>query len=134
MVTDPYNDSVNSIAAAAALASLLAVEGPVQQSVATVGVARLPTVAAQVAQPSVEPIEAGRAGPQSIAAWVSSGPELNQVNAVSPDPDVDGDIYATGSIYAASQSALYGSQDAAGSWGALQAGPAGEDLGAGRGR
>lgn len=102
MVTDPYNVSVNP-APVAAFAALLAAGGPVPASDA-----------------------ATRAAPTSIAAWRSAGPELSQVNAVSPDPDAEGTVYATGSLFAASQSAIYGSTDGARSWTPLDEAPSGE--------
>src|SRR6478735_10367745 len=104
MVTDPYNGNVNSIAAAAGLAVLLATGADARQSVA---------VAAAADRAVPESAAADRAIPQSIAAWSSSGPELNQVNAISPDPDADAWLYAIGSLYGASESVVYGSEDAA---------------------
>ena len=64
-------------------------------------------------------LEQSRPAPQSIAAWTSAGPELSQVNSVSADPSTDGRVYASGSLFAASQSALYGSDDGAHSWSPL---------------
>jgi hypothetical protein len=71
-------------------------------------------------------LAADRPAPNSIAAWTSAGPELSQVNAVSPDPNADATVYATGSLFAASQSAIYGSLDGARSWNALEEAPRGE--------
>jgi photosystem II stability/assembly factor-like uncharacterized protein len=103
MVTDPYNGSVISFLAAAALRALVAL------------------AAGAAAAPSAD-----RAGPQSIAGWTSAGPELSQVNAVSADPADDAAVYASGSLFAASQSALYRSGDAGRSWTALEEAPSGE--------
>ena len=119
MVTDPYNGNVNSIAAAAGLAVLLATGTDARQSVPV-------AVAAAADRAASESAAADRAIPQSIAAWSSSGPELNQVNAISPDPDADAWLYAIGSLYGASESVVYGSEDAARTWDALEAAPRGE--------
>jgi photosystem II stability/assembly factor-like uncharacterized protein len=102
MVTDPYNDSVKLIGAAA-VAALLAGARPAPVSDA-----------------------AARPAPASIAAWTSAGPELSQVNAVSPDPGTEGTVYASASLFAASQSAVYGSEDGARSWTPLDEAPRGE--------
>jgi photosystem II stability/assembly factor-like uncharacterized protein len=67
-----------------------------------------------------------RTPPQSIAAWTSSGPELSQVNAVSADPGAESRVYATGSLFAASQSAIYRSDDGARTWTAVDQAPQGE--------
>src|SRR4051812_43924956 len=117
MVTDPYNMDVNSILAAAGLAALLAAGNPEPQSV---------PAEEGTAEPVATAVTGDRAVPLSAAAWSSSGPELNQVNAISPDPDADAWLYASGSIYGASQSAVYGSEDAARTWGALEEAPRGE--------
>src|SRR6185369_8164637 len=102
MVTDPYNDPVKLIGAAA-VAALLAGARPAPVSDA-----------------------AARPAPASIAAWTSAGPELSQVNAVSADPSTEGRVYASASLFAASQSAVYGSEDGAHSWTPLDEAPRGE--------
>jgi photosystem II stability/assembly factor-like uncharacterized protein len=71
-------------------------------------------------------LAASRPAPQSIAAWSSTGPELSQSNSVSPDPVTDGRVYATGSLFAASQSAIYGSDDGARTWNPLDGATGGE--------
>jgi hypothetical protein len=69
---------------------------------------------------------AERPVPASIAGWRSSGPDLSQVNSISPDPSAENTVYATGSLFGASQSALYESQDAARSWTPLEEAVTGE--------
>jgi hypothetical protein len=104
MVTDPYNGAVISTVAAAGLAALVAIRGAATEAEAS----------------------ADRTAPMSIASWSTAGPELSQVNAVSPDPFADAVVYATGSLFAASQSAVFGSEDGARSWQPLQQAPSGE--------
>jgi hypothetical protein len=103
MVTDPYNVSVKF-------------------TLATAGLAALAAWARAAAPADAE----ARQASQSIAGWTSAGPELTQVNAVSADASDDAAVYATGSLFAASQSALYRSRDAARSWTALEEASQGE--------
>src|SRR5215468_3909103 len=110
MVTDPYNDPVIPIVRRTIAA---------RHVVAAVGLAALVAASANAQT-------ASRQAPQSIASWRSAGPELSQVNSLSPDPGDDAAVYAVGSLFAASQSALYGSEDSAGSWTALDEAPRGE--------
>jgi hypothetical protein len=93
---------------AAGLATLLAAAAPEPSSVAD------------------DDAASDRGAPQSIASWTSGGPALNQVNAVSPDPNDEGTVYASASLFAASQSAIYGSVDGARTWTPLEEVPSGE--------
>lgn len=114
MVTDgdPYNELVHPLLAAG-LAALLLAAGPEPQSIAT-------------DNEEAKSAAADRGAPQSIASWRSGGPELNQVNSVSPDPNEEDTVYASASIFAASESALYGSEDGARTWTPLEEAPQGE--------
>ena len=59
------------------------------------------------------------------AGWETFGPPLYQVNAVETAPGARTTVYAAGSIYEESQSAVFVSEDGGPSWRALLQAPAG---------
>ncbi|MFY9551685.1 MAG: hypothetical protein WAU32_11080 [Thermoanaerobaculia bacterium] len=68
------------------------------------------------------------AAPFAVArpGWVTSGPPLPQSNSVSAPPDADAVVYAVGSQFDATQSALFASSDAGQTWNPLVEAPRGD--------
>lgn len=58
--------------------------------------------------------------------WATSGPPLNQVNSVVAPPDAGAVVYAVGSQFEASQSALFASSDGGETWDPLVEAPRGD--------